>query len=659
MPSEPPVTRITPSFPVPLVCPACTKRFDDEDRCACQVPRLEWWHGVPRTLFGQSYWGETSLSHMREVLDLMGSMPWREALRRVCGNEPVYRHLTAGVGVDIVYGMPWDNINTVLEIGSGMGFMTAPLARFARKLIAVEAVPERALFLRKRAEQEKWNNVYPLLANGTDLPFEPESFDLICMNGVFEYLGLWETGDPQEVQQKFLATVHRLLKPSGYFYIGIETRYGAGAWLGGRDHSGLRYTSLMPRLVADWYCRVRKTPFYGSSSAAEGYRLYTHTAKQYEGMFRQAGFPTVEVYGCFDGYNRQVGLYPLRHYAAYRQTRRVVDPPSSLLGHLFRTVRTAPLWYDILEDEVAILGCKKPNVGRLLWSGIRSAGPVAQLNTRERIGLVTYEGPRPKAIAKAGKSEKIHARLEREYQFLLAAHAKLGEEADSWSLRWPKPLGPLESHGIGLCQFEFAQGESLSKFLSPHAYGVRRLSPLVKQLTRGYTHMTSRMNEALAHSTADWAALLEQWGSVRFGRAALDERTQHACHNLRGRPWQPGIMHGDLAFNNVILLDDGQMVLIDWDNFSENGLAAIDLVRLLYDAWKDSALFGDQSRARLMAIVRDAVTAALQDLNVAESDWRDVEHLFIAHQFQFDFSRYADVTPLLEAYSDPAFTVFA
>lgn len=658
VPSKQRVPGIQP-FPVPLVCAVCANAFDDEGRCSCREPRLEWWEGIPRTLFGQDYWGETSQSKMHEVLDLMGSMPWRQALEEICGNEDVYRHLTGEVGADIAYGLPWDSIHTVLEIGSGMGFMTAPLARFAKELVAVEAVPERALFLRKRAEQEKWSNVHPLLASGTDLPFGPESFDLVCMNGVFEYSGLWGTGDPQEVQERLLSKIHRILKTSGYLYIGIETRYGAGAWLGRRDHSGLRYTSLLPRQIADWYCRLRKSPFYGSTTAAGGYRFYTHTPRQYEAMFRRAGFPTVEVYGCFDGYNRQIGLYPLSHYPAYRAARRVVDPPSSLLGRLRRAVCTSPLWYDTLEDEVAILGCKDAAAGRVFWAGPSPADAVAQLNTVSKIGVVTFEGVRPSVIASAGKDNEAHTRVVRNYFLLVEAQARLGERAISWPLRWPRPLGRRESHGIDLCEFEFVEGESLSKFLLPYAYDSGRVARLLKQLTQGYAFMTSQMTEALGDPTVDRTAVLEQWLSVRSGQSDLDGRIQSACHNLRRGPWVPRIVHGDLAFNNIILLGSGQMVLIDWDNFSKNGLAAIDLVRLLYDAWRDTSSFGPVSQGRLMASVRSAVVAALRDLDISGSSCRDVEHLFVADQIRFDLSRSVDVQPLVRTYSDSAFTLLA
>jgi len=99
------------------------------------------------------------------------------------------------------------------------------------------------------------------------MPFAPESFDLITLNGVFEYIGLWGKGDPQALQEKFLRSALRLLRPNGYLYVGIETRFAAASFMGALDHSGHAYTTLMPHKIADWYCRWRSKPFYGSEHA--------------------------------------------------------------------------------------------------------------------------------------------------------------------------------------------------------------------------------------------------------------------------------------------------------------------------------------------------------------------------------------------------------
>lgn len=653
-----PPLRETRSFPVPLMCPECARRFDDEGRCACNAPPLEWWHGMPRTLFGQSYWGETSRDNMHRVLDLLETTPWQEALRQVAGDEAVYHHLTSDIGVDFVYGMPWNKIRTVLEIGPGMGLMTAPLAKFAEHVVALEAVPERALFLAKRAKQDGLDNIHPIIGSGAALPFAPESFDLIALNGVFEYIGLWGEGNPQTLQQRFLEKAHRLLKPGGFIYIGIETRFGLGAWLGAADHSGLRFTSLMPRRLADWYCRRRRVPFYGSSNALGGYRTYTHSPRKYAKMLKQAGFGTVDVFGCHDGYNRQIGLASLSNYHAWKKTRAIVDTPCSLLGTMRRLISHNRILFRALENEVVVFGCKKAEARPLFWSGLGSPGPITQLSTGQKVATLSFQDGRPTAIAMAAKSERAQAPLAHSHRLLGRAQELLGAEADGYALRWPKPLGMKSCHDLDVFEWEFAEGDLLSKLLLPRNYRPGRFAQLLQQLAQGYVFLTARLTDVLGPApTTSCSQLLKAWSAIQLGDPGLNERLQAACRNLAGRDWKLQVMHGDLTFNNVILAPTGQMVLLDWDNVTEEGLPAIDLVRLLYDAWMDSKVFRPRQAQEFLANVRAGVQAALANLGIGASDFGDLEMLFVAHQVEFDHSRDCEVETMLRAYGDPSFTL--
>jgi SAM-dependent methyltransferase len=646
-------------FPVPLVCPTCAHPFTPDDHCECDDAKLSWWHGLPRTLFGQDYWGETSQATMERLLKLIDTTPWRDALVQVAESEPITKHLLEEIGTDFVYSMPWDRIRTVLEIGAGMGFMTAPLAKFAERVIALEAVPERALFLAKRARQDGLDNVHPIIASGTALPFAPASFDLVALNGVFEYIGLWGKGAPGRLQQEFLHNVQRLLKPGGYVYIGIETRFGMGSWLGTPDHSGLRFTSLMPRWLADWYCRRRRVPFYGSASAANGYRTYTHSPRRYLAMLREAGFETARAFGVFDGYNRQIGIAPLDDFRAWQTIRAIVDAPCSLLGRLRRVISHNRLTFRALENEVVLFACKRPDAGSLFWSDLQPTGSIAQLNTGKKVATLHFEDGRPTVIAKAAKNDAAHQRLEQKYALLEQAQAALGDEVESYPLRWPKPLGQGPCQGLELFRWEFAGGALLSKLLLPGHYRPRRFARLLKQLTGGYVHLCARLTHALgSEARTTWPQLLDSLRVAQFSAPTLKQRLDAACRRLAQRDWSLQVTHGDLTFNNVILMSTGQMMLIDWENVSREGLPAIDLLRLLYDAWMDGKGFRPRQARKLLASVRGAVTEALLGLGVRMADFRDLELIFVAHQHAFDHARKCEVQTLLSAYGDPSFSLF-
>ena len=141
-------------------------------------------------------------------------------------------------------------------------------------------------------------------------PSPDESFDLIVMNGLLEWVGKTSRfSDPREAQKASLNICRRLLKKGGYLYIGIENRF-ALAYMQGTDHSGLRFTSYMPRFLANLYCTARK---------GEPYNTHTYTKMGYEKLLRDCGFGHVDFYLAYPGYNlpRMMVPYDNLHALAY------------------------------------------------------------------------------------------------------------------------------------------------------------------------------------------------------------------------------------------------------------------------------------------------------------------------------------------------------
>jgi SAM-dependent methyltransferase len=616
---------------------------------------------VPRTLFGQQYWGEFPHEKINALLSLTADMHWRDALKEVAGAEPVYRHLTADVGADFIYGMPWEEIETALDIGAGMGFLTMPIASFARRVIAVEAVPERAQFIARRAEQDGFDNVFPIIATGTALPFEAESFDLITLNGVFEYIGLWGTGDPQALQQSFLEKVFHLLRPGGFLYIGIEQRYALRAWRGARDHSGLRFTSLMPRFLANLYCKWRGVPIYGSRHASRSYRTYTHSPRVYEQLVRNAGFETVEVHGVFDGYNRQLAIYPLHDYEACRAMRDIASPASSCLGSLRSKLRNFRPVHEVLEDEVLILGRKQAGAGRIAWSFLDAPATVAQLNTSDKACAVSFANGRPTSVYKTSKIGKRKELLEHEFDFLVKAETWLGREAETLPVRWTRPLGKLVANGQTHYHYEFAQGRSLATLLLPWQFRRGQFNKLLAKLSHGYVKLCEKMSARMLPTDRSAEEQREKLSAAlddqETGDRALGQHVREACARLRRSAWQPGVIHGDLTVGNAVLLANDDIVLVDWENASENGLAALDLVRLLFDTWVDSRILPASARAVVMADARQTIRQELLGIGVDEEDFVHIEVLFVAHHCRFVLSRQGEIDTVLRAHRQRAFSL--
>jgi SAM-dependent methyltransferase len=573
------------------------------------------------------------------------------ALKQAPGGEALLRDLTANPGPDFLQGIPWETIDTVLDVGSGLGFLAAPLARSARKVVALEPLPENARFLARRAVQDGLNNLHVLLADPAALPFAPGSFDLVTVSGILEVIGLWSQGDPRRLQQELLARASALLRPGGYIYLAFNTRYGLKWWLGKRDHSGLPYVGLLPRALADCYCRLRGA---GASSVSPvGYRTCRQTPEQYRKMLGEVGFNTVEVYGCFPRHTHQVGLYPLADYEARREMRDVLDPPTSWLSALRHRLCNSRWLYHKLEDEIILFGKKGAPGGPLVWTSARErAETVTQLNTFDKVCLIEFARSQPRAIGKAGKRPVTLDRLQKEFAFLSAAQAHLEKEADTLPLRWPRPRGEQHCNGMHFFRYEYAKGSPLLRLLTRGSH-TRTFPRVFGQLSAHYVDLCSRLSRALEPVRSelghkdDLADLL--------GEAYLEDRNLRAlvkegCNKLRAGVWPLSCTHGDLALSNAVAVSPSQTVLIDWENASAFGLVAVDLIRLLYDIRRDTGCLS----TRVQETVRDSARTIVQDhlaqLGIQAEDVPLLEALFVAEQLQFLDSRGDDAEPLLRDY---------
>ena len=619
-------------FPVSLICPAC-KQALEAPGCGCPAgTRLTFENGMPRTLFGQKYWGETSSAKMARIVELTKSMHWTEALERVAKGVPMTEHLTASVGPDIVHSFPWHSIETVLDIGAGLGFVAGPMAHYGKTIVALEAVPERARFLRMRAEQDGLS-IHPIVADALAMPFPDGSFDLITLNGVFEYLGLWAEGDPEQIHRDFLERVFRLLRPNGYLYIGTKTRLALSALLGGTDHSGLAFTSMMPRRIADLYCRVRTRPVHGAEHTARGYRTYTYTAAKYERMLKVAGFGAVLTQGAFDGNNHQIALYDLKEHALRLEIRNRVDAPSSIAGEILRRVTNAKSLYRTLESEVAIFASKDARTGPLLWRGLCDDHKIAQVNTYSKVLAFCFAGGKIQSVFERGKTPLIRQRMARSFAILERAQAIHGQDLAVAEIRWARPFERRQFQGYDHNGYEFVDGRSLAELAQSRRANHTYALALFEKALNHYPQLCRRLTQAIAPP-----AIAKPLEHLMVGLKAVctDQElvadVEHAVNLAHRRSWATDVIHGDLSGNNTIVTSAGQLCLIDWESVTEYGLPAVDLIRLYYDLVRDFDDHAPGSADRLIIRMRHSLQRALEQLGYERSDFASLEVLFLGHQ---------------------------
>ncbi|MFK7860938.1 MAG: class I SAM-dependent methyltransferase [Granulosicoccus sp.] len=250
-----------------------------------------------------SYWCEIPKESMAALLHEARSGGWRTALELWLSKDlSDQRHLLFGENRADWLIHATANPVQCLDVGGGFGQVAWLLSQDAkRQVISLEKTRERAQFQTIRRNQEKRDNLTIVNGDFFDTPFQCESFDIISFIGVFEWLGTSSNEiDPDVLQQTALEKSFDALKPGGCLCLGIENRVSFKYLLGARDHTGLRFTSIMPRKLADLWVSFR-TPEFNSNTAYK-YRTLTYSPAGYKRLLEVSGFEKVEIRLAFPNY---------------------------------------------------------------------------------------------------------------------------------------------------------------------------------------------------------------------------------------------------------------------------------------------------------------------------------------------------------------------
>jgi SAM-dependent methyltransferase len=292
-----------------LVCPSCGVSVKQElENLECAACRKTWRmvDGIPHFVDSFPYWGEIPQENMEAVNHSAAAGSWRAALHE-SGDPAVQKAAEMILNLDranwhLLVDLPSDS--RVLDLGAGMGTNAHSLGKRFGEVIAVEPVMERIEFMRHRFAQEGLANVKPLRSSLWVLPFAKESFDLVAMNGVLEWVATGRPGDPADLQRDALRNVFDFLRPGGYFYLGIENRIMPGYFIGYQDpHCGLPFVTVLPRWLSDWYARRK--------GHKEGYRNYLYSSRGYRKLLESVGFNQIEICLALPTYNNPRFFIPL------------------------------------------------------------------------------------------------------------------------------------------------------------------------------------------------------------------------------------------------------------------------------------------------------------------------------------------------------------
>lgn len=319
---------------IPLSCPNCfTELVSEAEGFRCPACNRPWGkkHGILSFIDNSYSYGGISPEEWEGILADISSLSNEEIQgyflsRKIKGRWPYIQSFRANKA-DGLYFLPITDTSIVLDCGCGPGSLSIPIAKRCAHVYAVDATLARLRFMNIRRENDGIENITLIHASALALPFQNALFDHIFLNGVFEYMGEWDTSQkPGEIQQKVLGRLYSLIKPGGFLFLAIENRFGFDFLYRKRDHSHIYATSWMPRRLADTVTRIIKR---------HPYRTYTYSLTAYESLLKGAGFNTVTTYAAWPSYRDPRYIFPVREKEIFRYYLKNFIHPADKTAYLF------------------------------------------------------------------------------------------------------------------------------------------------------------------------------------------------------------------------------------------------------------------------------------------------------------------------------------
>lgn len=240
----------------------------------------------------------------------------------------------------------------VLDMGAGLGQTSVEARLRGADVVAIEPGPDWCRVVSARMAEVGGRDV--LVADGEQMPFRDESFDVVMSVAVLEHV---------KRPAVYLREAFRVLRPGGHLFLTCENYLGF--W---EPHYQVRWLPLFPKPLAAVYLRLlgRSSEFLLSSIT------YT-TRPKVNRMLRAVGFEFVRELEIRRKLEVAGGAGPGRMKAALGSMRRIFGPTA--LARAFFEVENARALFSTYYGSIL----RKPATTGHRWQSVRAGARKCRL----------------------------------------------------------------------------------------------------------------------------------------------------------------------------------------------------------------------------------------------------------------------------------------